>query len=216
MKNLEGSMDGSNFICITGPDGSGKSTAIEGVCQRLTEEKKLRVAKVSIWDMLLDPATRGKVGFKSKAELDQFFTILHPVARSLFLFHCIYQALHMASQKSVDLYLIDSYWYKYYATEIAHGADQAALESITAIFPQPRLTFYLDVDTGETSRRKETVSGYESGFSSGAKGSFVEFQKIAAASLEALRQRYGWITIPGAKSPVEVQEEIVSRISEVF
>ena len=181
----------------------------------MTAEMGLNIVRVAIWDMLLDPETHDKVGFKSKVELDRFFTILHPVSRCMFLFHCLYQAMVMAEKKPADLYLIDSYWYKYYATEVAHGADPDVITHLTKIFPEPGMVFYLDVDVDETTRRKQKFSGYESGFAHDADG-FVAFQKAAHGAFAKIRGERKWIIINARRSIDEIENEILHHIKEAL
>ena len=61
---------GAKLICVTGPDGAGKTTQIARIGEALSKRGKKRIVPMTIWDMLLDPSTRGRVGFKSPTELD--------------------------------------------------------------------------------------------------------------------------------------------------
>jgi thymidylate kinase len=201
------------LICVTGPDGSGKTTQISKLAESLERRGKRKVAPVTIWDLLLDPATRGKVMFRSPQEVDEYLEVLHPTARTLFLFHCFYQALELAKKRHPDVCLLNAYWYKYYATEVAHGGDGATLRRLAEIFPEPALTFFLDVAPEEAFRRKAALSGYETGFANPrSKEAFLGFQARAHGALHELPQRARWVALDGKESADALAATILERI----
>lgn len=201
------------LVCVSGPDGSGKTTQITKLAERLVRRGKLKVVAVTIWDLLLDPASKHKVAFRSPSEVDAYLEILHPTARTLFLYHCFFQALVQAQKREPDLCLINAYWYKYYATEVAHGGDPETLRRIAEIFPEPALTFYLKVDPEEAFRRKAQLSGYETGFAvPRSREAFVSFQKRAHAALEDLAKRRGWVQLNGKESADSLTDAILGKI----
>ena len=67
---------GPTLICVTGPDGAGKTTQIARIAEALSKRGKKKIVAMTIWDMLLDPSTRGRVGFKSPLELDSFLDLI--------------------------------------------------------------------------------------------------------------------------------------------
>ncbi len=201
------------LICVSGPDGSGKTTQITKLAERLVRRGKLKVVAVTIWDLLLDPASKHKVAFRSPAEVDAYLEILHPTARALFLYHCFFQALVQARKREPDLCLVNAYWYKYYATEVAHGGDPETLRRVAEIFPEPALTFCLKVDPEEAFRRKERLSGYETGFANPrTKEAFVAFQTRAQQALEELAKSRGWVELNGRESMDSLTDAILARI----
>ena len=48
---------GTQLICVTGPDGSGKTTQIARIAEALSRRGKQKIVPMTIWDMLLDPST---------------------------------------------------------------------------------------------------------------------------------------------------------------
>ena len=198
------------LFCVTGPDGAGKTTQIRCLAERFDASAKTRAAAVTIWDLLLDPKTRDKVGFKDLREVDAYLSMLHPVSRGLFCFHCLYQALELARAKEPDLLLVDSYWYKYFATEIAHGGDPAELRGLTSVFPDPVTTFYLTLSPSQTFDRKTTLSGYETGFDEEKREeSFKEFQQVSSRTLEELAGEYRWYRLDGSE-PIEALTDTIA------
>ena len=60
-----------------------------------------------------------------------------PMARGLFLYHCFYQALELAKNRKPDILILNSYWYKYYATEVAHGGNPINFSTLPKSSPNP-------------------------------------------------------------------------------
>jgi thymidylate kinase len=203
------------IICVTGPDGAGKTTQLRRIAEGLEKRGGRKVAPVTIWDLLLDPATRGKIMFKSPGEVDGYLQILSPISRTLFLYHCFYQALELAKARRPDVLLVNAYWYKYYATEVAHGGDAPTLLRLAEIFPEPALVFYLQVDAEEAFRRKAVLSGYETGFANPrSKEAFLAFQARAHQALETEAERRGWIRMNGKEPAEPLTQMILARIGE--
>jgi thymidylate kinase len=207
---------GTQLICVTGPDGSGKTTQIARIAEALSRRGRQKIVPMTIWDMLLDPSTRGRVAFKSPGELDSFLEVLSPMARMLFLAHCLYAALDLAVARKPDIILANGYWYKYWATEVAHGGDPDAMLQLMTIFPEPARTFCLDISAEEAFKRKAKVSGYETGFApERTLEAFAAFQARARPPFERLAQQKQWIRLNGKESAATLSEAIVGGIDTV-
>ncbi len=207
---------GGRIVCVTGPDGAGKTTQIQRIAERLERREKKKVAPVTIWDLLLEPAAQGAVPFKSPGEVDRYLAILSPLARTLFLYHCLAEALAAARKKEPDVLLVNAYWYKYYATEVAHGADPATTLALAErCFPEPDLTFYLSIDPDRSSGRKAGYSGYETGYATPrSREAFVAFQQKAGPHLADLARTRNWIALDGQATPDGITDLIMTRIRE--
>lgn len=203
-------------ICITGPDGSGKSTLIAGVMEKIRKQGTHTIEMITIWDMLLyNPKSQAAIGFKTKAELDRYLEILSPVARTLFLFHVFYQSMEFAKERVADIFLIDSYWYKYYCTEIAHGADKNIISKVTGIFKEPDLTFFLNVTPELAFSRKDKCSGYEIGYAEQhTKEAFLAFQDTAYRIFNELKAQYRWVDLDGTLTADRLVDEVTNAIKE--
>lgn len=204
------------LICIAGPDGSGKTTQLTKLAEHFAFDNKNKVAAVTIWDMLLDPKFKELIAFKSPRQVDKYLGTLDPIARSLFLYHCMKQALALALQKDVDVILLNAYWYKYYATEVAHGGDATLLRTLAEqIFPEPELTLYLDVSPQESAQRKgdAMLSDYETGFAANkTQEAFIALQTVAQAELAKLSIEKGWKVIDGTLGADKITSEIMAAI----
>ncbi len=205
--------DQPKLICISGPDGSGKTTQMIRIAEQLEHRGGQKVAAVTIWDLLLDPVSKNKLMFRGPSEVDGYLEILDPIARGFFLYHCFYQALELAKQRKPDVCLLNAYWYKYYATEVAHGGNPEMLLQMAEVFPKPDVTLHLQVTPEEAFERKAELSGYESGFAKPrTKEAFIHFQKKAHAALEDLAQKENWIRIEGTETIDTVSADIWKQI----
>jgi thymidylate kinase len=177
------------LICVTGPDGAGKSTLLENL------QKELEGSVITtIWDLLTEPSLREYLPLRSASEIDIYLSKLHSISRSLFLMHCLKQALELAKRRKPTFILADSYWYKYYATEIAHGSSKEYLDKLVSMFEPPDHIFYIDLPEEIISDRKQKYSLYECGFEKErTQEDFRCFQKKAIGELQSLVQG-----IPGA------------------
>lgn len=206
-------MSTPKLIVVTGPDGSGKTTQITRLAELLERGGKHRAAAVTIWDLLLDPSCRGTLLFEEPAHVDRYLAILHPTSRALFLYSCFHEALVLARRRQADVLLVNAYWYKYYATEVAHGGDRALLRDLARFFPEPDLTFYLKVPPEEAFARKAELSGYESGFArERTREAFVAFQRTAHAELDRLADELRWLPLDGRAPAAELSRLLAERI----
>lgn len=206
-------MPDPQLICVTGADGAGKTTQIVHLAERLERGQGKKVAVVTVWDLLLDPGTQDLLAFDEPAQVDRYLSILGPTSRALFMFHCLFEALQLAQRKGADVLLLNSYWYKYYATEIAHGGDAAVLRKLADVFPAPDRTFYLRLGPEEAAERKAVLSGYETGFADPrSKEAFVAFQRPAHAALEALAQELDWTPIDATLGQKEQTELLLAEL----
>jgi thymidylate kinase len=197
-------------ICLAGGDGSGKTTQIA----RLTaffEERQRTVAPVSIWDAFTDPAVASKLPFARPSEIYPYLKLLGPVCRTHFLFHALHLALERAWERQPNVMLLNAYWYKYFATEVAHGGDSAQLRRLAAGFPEPDLTFYLSVSPQDALARKTHRSDYESGYSEDDR-KFLDFQRRAHQELQALAAEHGWTELDGRSSPDDITTAMIQRL----
>lgn len=161
----------SKLICITGIDGIGKSTLIKDLAAKF---ESCHVANV--WDLLSSPVQ--SLPFKSKREIDDFICSLTPDSRFLFLSHALKYSIDKALEASEEIILMDSYHYKYAATELALGADATLVKHVTDSFPVSDMVIELRLSLSEIVKRKDTFSRYECGLAAVPnKKSFMQFQE---------------------------------------
>ena len=173
------------LIVITGGDGSGKSTLINGL---LAKSDQLR--EVSIWDAM-DANL-----FKTKADIDNYLCTLTANARALFLAHALVQGLEKAHASSEAVLVANGYYYKYFASELALGADMELIKKLVSFCPKPDLVIKLEINSHSAFSRKERLSRYECGLHSPSEETFVAFQKQADVAWAHFDQA-GWHVISG-------------------
>jgi dTMP kinase len=199
-------------ICVVGGDGSGKTTQIARLTTFFSEQERT-VVPVTIWDAFVDPAVVSKLPFKRPSDVYAYLKLLGPVSRTHFFFHALHLALERAWDHTPDVLLLNAYWYKYFATEIAHGGDPALLRQLAAGFPEPDLTFYLSVDPEEAFSRKTHRSDYESGYGRNEQTTLA-FQRRAHEALHALAVEYSWIKLDGRSSPSDITTIMIQQLEE--
>jgi phosphohistidine swiveling domain-containing protein/thymidylate kinase len=203
---------GKRFICIAGGDGSGKTTQVARVAAAFEADGQ-QVAPVTIWDAFLDPKIASKLPFEKPGEIYGYLALLDPVARTHFLFHALHLAFALAADRDADVLVANAYWYKYFATEIAHGGDPVILRQLAAAFPEPDVTFYLAITPDQSLARKVQRSDYESGYGDGD-AAFVEFQQRSHEVLDDLSSELGWIPLDGNAPAAEVTSAILDQLTD--
>lgn len=196
-------------VCVTGVDGCGKSTQIAALTKML-DERNHTVQHVSIWDGLSSKPIREALPFPSRIHVYRYLRILTPKARAHFLFHALQVSLDLAARNVCDVLLIDGYWYKYYATEVAHGAGQADVRTMASSFQRPDRTFYLSVPPDEAFARKVRCTDYESGYGDGQQ--FLHFQRRSQFVLDALAAELKWTVLDGHGAPERITQTILEEI----
>jgi hypothetical protein len=152
-------------------------------------------------------ARRGPRRPVDPSRVDAYLASLGGHARAHFLLHCLAEATAQAVSSGVPWLLLDGYWYKYLAIEIAHGAAEADVTALTAMFPEPALVLYLDVPAAVAVARKTRFSRYESGLAVTPDATtFAAFQAKVRPVLERWAERRGWVRIDGAAEPGVVLE----------
>ncbi|WP_419419427.1 hypothetical protein ACNVED_13050 [Legionella sp. D16C41] len=177
-------------IVIAGVDGAGKTTLCNAL-EKLLQLQGYKVEVATIWDILDKNLFIAPV---SKQNIPKYLQALSSQARSLFLLHGMAQAIHVAQKENPQLLIINSYWYKYYITELLHGAPRSDLDAIVKIFPKPDLVYYLDISPATLLKRKEVISAYESGNAEDRKKGFLSFQKNALQEWDKIKQP-NWKTL---------------------
>jgi thymidylate kinase len=199
-------------VCVTGLDGAGKSTQVDELAARLRRDG-MSVAVSTIWDPVLDPAFAGRALFDKPSDADAYLELLEPTSRMYFLGHAIRESFGRALARDTDVLLLNAYWYKYYATEVAHGGEPALLRTLTSVLPEPDVTFCLRISIDEAARRKGTFSAYETGFTgSRSVEAFASFQVLALRELEALAAELEWIVLSSDTPADELTDEMARHL----
>lgn len=201
------------LVCVAGADASGKSTQIDALTAALTAAGIDTVA-AGIWDALADPVLGARLPFADRAAALAYLAALGPKSRAHFLFHALHASLDLALARAPRVVLLNAYWYKYFATEVAHGGDPATLRAATAGFPPPALTFHLRVTPETALARRTTRSDYESGYGDAAR--FLEFQRRAHRELDRLSTELGWVELDATTDPAVLTRTMLDAVTPVL
>ncbi|MDJ1505911.1 AAA family ATPase [Xanthocytophaga agilis] len=193
------------LICITGADGSGKSTLINGL------KKEWSYAwEVSIWDMLENSA--GQI-FSGKKAVDDYLCLLDTNARLLFLAHAMQAAIDKALQSDTRIIIINAYYYKYFASETVMGADRELVQYLASRMPVPDKTILLSYRPELSAVRKKRFSRYECGCRDATPENFIGFQTRLIAEFETYTKS-DWCILDSSFLPEELCALAVKYISE--
>jgi dTMP kinase len=200
----------SQLVCVTGADGSGKSTLIRVLAEGLVARGR-SVAVVSVWDLYSDQRVRDV--FRSRALLMDYLAALSPMSRCYFLLHALRGALDGAPP--ADVLLLDAYWYKYMAGEAAHGVPPRVLLGLVQDFPRPDSIWYLNAPTELAAERKPGFSAYETGFADASREAFIAFQEKLKRHLLEFARNEGVPLIhldPLLECPEQLARRIVAHL----
>lgn len=163
-----------HIICITGADGCGKSTMVHAL------SKVFEGAYVAnIWDVFEDAPTPL---FTSKKSIDAYLGTLTPNARVLFLTHALQYSIDKAMPGNHRILLLNAYYYKYFATELALGAAPKLIQTLASQLPQPDTVFRLVLPPELVVQRKKEYTLYECGLTQQSSAeAFITFQEKANA-----------------------------------
>jgi thymidylate kinase len=194
------------LICITGIDGAGKNTLIGLLINKLES-----VTVACIWDIL--NGDNSKVPFKSKKEIDNYLCGLSPNSRLLFLAHALKFSIDRALKSDKEFVILNAYIYKYFATELALGADKALVYFLIKNFPTPDKTFFIDVDIKEAANRKRDFSRYECGTSNTSnENDFLKFQSHSINFWNTF-DKNNWIKLNGIDTPENLVHIIINTLN---
>ncbi|MEM9549231.1 MAG: hypothetical protein AAGA77_24815 [Bacteroidota bacterium] len=199
------------WICITGLDGAGKSSLVKNILEDKEWQGQKVVREVTIWDYFTLPPEERFLHVKSKLDVDNYLGRLDTVSRSYFLLHCLAHSVHLARKSDVDIAILNGYWYKYMASEVAYGGDREKLVKWAEILPEPETIFVLNIPISTAAERKEFFSGYESGFPNNRdKKAFAKFQVKVHDAFDEIMKNKKTHSLNGEKTLNELKNEVLN------
>ncbi len=193
------------IICVTGPDGSGKSTLIANLVNTLSN-----AVEVTIWDALNNDQV---ALFSTKRDVDHYLCLLSPDARLLFLAHALKYAVDTAMESGIETIILNAYYYKYFASEATLGADIKLIKTLVSTFPIPDKTIFLSLPPEMCASRKKHLSRYECGCKEATLENFIDFQKKTALVFKSYKQPE-WFVLNAEHSPEVLKEKTLKIITQ--
>ncbi|WP_186356507.1 thymidylate kinase [Streptomonospora sp. PA3] len=193
------------LVAVAGTDGAGKSTVTRAVAEFLAGSG-CAVHHVDRWDVVDNPHYPA-AGFLASdvTYIRHRVADMPPTARLLFLMWLIDMALEAwEGDARTGALLVDGYWMKHAASEVAYGLDQGWVEGVVDRLPQASVTLYLRVSPEVAWARKTgDIVPYECGMDpSCAEESFLAHQRRIQNLLDRWAAQRGW-TVIDADRPYE-------------
>jgi len=204
------------LIVIEGTDGSGKSTQLE-LLKKSIQDQSYGVM-VSEWKTsrlianVIDEAKERNLLNATTYSLlyasdfaDRLETTVIPALKSGFVV------------------LLDRYYYTALARDVVRGQDIEWVKNLYEYAPEPDLVFYLDMPVDVLLKRIIGTTGldiYESGrdvgFSTDFYKSFEIYQKRCLDEYDKMKPEYGFISIDGTKSILEINQIMQSEVQKIL
>ena len=199
------------IVALDGPDGAGKSTHVERLHAWL-RDAGVPCAVVSKWDVF-EPALHPEARFlrgTDIAELRICVAEMPTPARSLFVMWLYAEAASRAVASSgVGVVILDGYWQKHAAAEIAYGCAPEVMDALAPSMSIADAVVYLDVTPEEALERKRgALTPYECGLDFDRDPQrFLDQQRAIRARMLEWAERDGWLRV-AATSVDDAQREI--------
>jgi dTMP kinase len=205
------------LIVVEGADGSGRSTQIDKLVEWLegTGHATVQVGlkRSTLVSEELEQAQEGNILSRTTLSLfyatdfaDQVENIILPALKSGFIV------------------LADRYIYTLMARDIVRGMDEAWLENLYGIAPEPDAVFYLNVPPEElvqrTFAKNATLDYWESGMDLGLSrdmfDSFMSYQTAMQKTFRRMQTKYGFTIVDGLRSPDAINADLRKKASAVL
>jgi dTMP kinase len=206
------------LVAIVGIDGAGKSNVVNEIAQKLTLSGR-KARHVDRWNIV------GSENFPTarflKSDVKDIRSCVAEMpnsARLLFLLWTMSMAL-LADRRewpSAAVVLLDGYWMKHAASEIAYGLDAQWVNEVVAGLPPPDKVIYLQLTPEEAWLRKcGSLVPYECGMDTTcAEESFLAHQYHIKSLLDSWSEKFGWDVVDASAPLSNVTAETLACLDE--
>jgi len=204
------------LVAVVGLDGAGKSTVVQDAALRLTAVGH-PARPVDRWDVVDNPAYPTARFLKANVkDIRTCVAAMPGPARLLFLLWLMSMALsaEQRERSSDEVVLLDGYWMKHAASEIAYGLERGWVETMAAGLPLPDLVLYLRLPPNEAwGRKRGDLVPYECGMDPACtEASFLAHQRRIYDQLEDWSVRFRWSVIDASAPAPEVAARVVDQL----
>jgi dTMP kinase len=200
------------LVAVVGADGAGKSMVSGLLAERLTAGG-VAARRVDRWDIVGNPSyPTASCLTTTVAQARSCAARMSTTPRLLFLLWAATLALtDRVDGPDGELAVLDGYWMKHAASEIAYGADPDWVAAVTAGLPAADLVVYLRLAPEIAWRRKGgRPVPYECGMDmSCTRAGFLAHQGVIGTVLDGWARRHGWLTVD-ADQPLDA---LVDRVA---
>lgn len=202
------------LIALTGADSIGKSTVSKLLAGEADNHGRM-MQVLDRWDICNNPEyPQGRFIRIPLPELKQCVAEMRGPSRLIFILWTVYSVIESYDPESPTITLIDSYWMKHAAAEIAYGLPEEFVLGLVSMLPKPDLTILMDLPPEMAFQRKEKsgfsdLNYYECGMDKTlSRDSFISHQSKIRAQLAHWSQQNGWHRIDASGQPHEVADAI--------
>jgi dTMP kinase len=205
---------GGPVVAVVGADGAGKSTLTALVAAQLTAAGH-PAARVDRWDVADGTRYPNASCLTGDVAAARRCAALMPSApRLLFLLWASALALTDRPGPPGEILLLDGYWQKHAASEVAYGADPAWVAAVGAGLPAADLTVYLRIAPAVAWARKAgRAVPFECGMDlTCSRASFLAHQRSIGSTLDRWAARDGWLVLDARTRPDLLAARIVTAV----
>jgi dTMP kinase len=207
------------IVALAGTDGVGKTTILRRFIDALLE-KGHSARAVGRWDIVDNPAYPATRFIKSDIQdLRDCVAAMPPIPRLMFLLWAMHMALepHLADRER-SIIVVDGYWMKHAASEIAYGVDEDRVASLTKGMPPADLTFLLDASPDQLYERKiGDLVPYECAMDPlCSRESFITHQTKIRGTLGRWSRTFHWINIDVTRPIDHIVRDLIAVIEPLI
>ncbi|GAA1948820.1 hypothetical protein GCM10009837_87790 [Streptomyces durmitorensis] len=201
------------IVAIVGADGAGKTTVTRAVGEALGGLASV----VDRWDIIDNSAYPFADFIKPDERRVRTCAVrMAPQSRVMFLLWAAVASVtdRQAAADPAEVLLLDGYWMKHAASEIAYGTDPAWVEAVGEGLPAADVVVYLRSDPATAwDRMGERAVPYECGLDlSCSKQSFLRHQQKIHKVLDSWADRFGWTVVDVHKPLPQVVDTVLEHV----
>jgi thymidylate kinase len=207
------------LINILGGDGGGKTTQVERLARWVEDTFPLRARTMAKRDIFITENVPecGFFGVPYERLAHEFLPQMLEESRALWLIYMNAVLIRRCPPEPGEIVFHDGYWHKHYATEAAMGLNPGWLLDVCRLFPEPDVTFVLDLDPRRIVERGHKHRPYESGCDFGCSDeAFIAHQDRVRSHILDLASRRGYPILDADRSVEDLFDDLRQRLEPVL